>query len=772
MAEGDMNIKLVLEAQNNMSKELQRLQKDLSGANKNMGDFSKVTTEAYNKIQIAWAAAFGAISYGIKRSLDEASRFNNAMIGLKSIVNWTWQDFTKAQKLIDNFTQDGLVQAWDAATALKNLLSRGFSLGDAETILSRLKDSAAFGRQASLELWEAIKWATEGLKNENSILVDNAGVTKNVSVMRKEYAAQLWVWVWSLTTAQKRQAELNGIIRETKFQVGDAAKLSKEYSGQVAAMNAQMTKLRQTAWKALMPVFKELIKSLTPIIEKTAEWISKNPELTKNLILVGWAVTWVVAAIALLGWPVTLAVAWIWALSYAFIKLRAEVQKIDSWSKWFRALGNVVVDMVSSTLPALALLLDTLLRIRWLLWQGGTPGNWTTRVDAVRWWRNSAKKVGGGGSSASELEIPVVPSGWGGSGGKNAAETLKEAVEKSNKDFVELISKRAEQLWSSAKKVADWIKSGFEKQSDAVKQIVKDLVDLESKYKDFGESAKRSLYEVRAAMIDLNSSFTDKLGSRFVDLKNQLETSTDLGTEKVQEIRKEMQLIRDTIGNDAISKAFDIGKLSESEKMIQEWQSKQGALTEKQALLEIQKNAKLWEDLAIRFEEQAGILKAYYTTKDGIEKEVKDKENLALAQEIIDKQTAYTKDYENIKSVLAQTYQAQVEYLASVQSEYDRFSQYMDNQTRRSTEAMIGQYQKLLSVISLVNAKTWGKYTWGISQEYVPTTTVTGSSKSSEGIIINVGWISIANGQDPKVIQMVVQEAVVNAARRLQTWQL
>lgn len=171
-----------------------------------------------------------------------------------------------------------------------------------------------------------------------------------------------------------------------------------------------------------------------------------------------------------------------------------------------------------------------------------------------------------------------------------------------------------------------------------------------------------------------------------------------------------MQLIRDTIGNDAISKAFDASKLSESQKIIQDRQSQQSALTEKQSLLEIQKNAKLGEDLKIRFEEQAGILKAYYTTKEGIEKEVKDKENLALAQEIIDKQTAYTKDYENIKSVLAQTYQAQVEYLASVQSEYDKFSQYMDNQTRRSTEAMIGQYQKLLSVISLVNAKTGGKY--------------------------------------------------------------
>ena len=38
---------------------------------------------------------------------------------------------------------------------------------------------------------EAIKSAAEGIKNENSILVDNAGVTKNLSVIWDEYAASI-----------------------------------------------------------------------------------------------------------------------------------------------------------------------------------------------------------------------------------------------------------------------------------------------------------------------------------------------------------------------------------------------------------------------------------------------------------------------------------------------------------------------------------------------------------------------------------------------------
>jgi hypothetical protein len=41
--------------------------------------------------------------------------------------------------------------------------------------MNRFKDSAAFGRQGALEFGQAIVGATEGIKNGNSALVDNAG---------------------------------------------------------------------------------------------------------------------------------------------------------------------------------------------------------------------------------------------------------------------------------------------------------------------------------------------------------------------------------------------------------------------------------------------------------------------------------------------------------------------------------------------------------------------------------------------------------------------
>lgn len=105
---------------------------------------------------------------------------------------------------MQEYTKDGLIPLADAYTAYKNLSSAGYADDQTQSVLQNLKDSAAFARQGSLTMGEAVKSATEMHKNENSILVDNAGVTKNLSVIWEEYAASIGKGVGSLTAAEKR----------------------------------------------------------------------------------------------------------------------------------------------------------------------------------------------------------------------------------------------------------------------------------------------------------------------------------------------------------------------------------------------------------------------------------------------------------------------------------------------------------------------------------------------------------------------------------------
>ena len=231
------------------------------------GNLKQQVNSCANEVKSAVTSALGSVGkivgtvFAVDKvikftdlSVKAASKMQSAWTGLNSIVTGTGNSFSVAEKFINDFTKDGLMSVEETAAAYKNLLSRGYDTSQIENTLTALKDSAAFGRQASYNLGEAVVGATEGLKNENSILVDNAGVTKNVAKMWEEYANELGVATTSLTQAQKIQAEYNGIMKETRFQVGDAATYTKTYAGQVQMLKASVKQLEVAFGKVVIPI--------------------------------------------------------------------------------------------------------------------------------------------------------------------------------------------------------------------------------------------------------------------------------------------------------------------------------------------------------------------------------------------------------------------------------------------------------------------------------------------------------------------------------------
>lgn len=274
--------------------------------------------DAQTKVAAAATAAFAVIVAAIKSGIDAANEYNNAMVGLKSMADGVGQDFGDLQSAAEDLTADGLMPMADAATALKNLLARGFSTQEAVTMIKRLKDASAFGRQGQLSMGEAVKSATEGLKNENSVLVDNAGVTKNVSVMWKEYAKSIGKSVDDLSIAEKRQAEYNGLLQETAYQVGDAARYAQEYAGKQAALEAATLHVNQALGATAQTALSPLLEAVTPILDAIAQWIEQNPALTAGLVTTAAAGT----ALAVVMFAVVPAVK---MLAKAFWELQASL---------------------------------------------------------------------------------------------------------------------------------------------------------------------------------------------------------------------------------------------------------------------------------------------------------------------------------------------------------------------------------------------------------------------------------------------------------------
>ena len=254
---GEIDLSLILNS-NKFSSQLKNIDAQANTAS------SKISS-SLSKIGKAALAAFSVaavVKWG-KECLNVATETSNAWIGLNSILTGQGKSFDKAKQFINDYISDGLVPLNNAVTAYKNLAARGYSSDQIQKTMIALKNSATFGRQSTYSLGEAVQTASEGLKNENSILVDNAGVTKNVAKMWEDYAKSIGKTTNNLTQQEKIQAEVNGILQETKFQSNDAAIYANTYSGKVAQLSQAFTTMKTAIGNAIQPIAKLFIPIIT-----------------------------------------------------------------------------------------------------------------------------------------------------------------------------------------------------------------------------------------------------------------------------------------------------------------------------------------------------------------------------------------------------------------------------------------------------------------------------------------------------------------------------
>lgn len=292
------------DARSTFNRELKAINTDMVGSQVQISRLGSAANDAFawvgSKLKgdllalgASMAAVFSAVAIKdfVADSKAAAIQQEAAYRGLEAVANHAGVGIGRAMQEAQKLSADGLLSVGDAAKALQNLLSRGYNLDQSIAVINRLKDAAAFNRQANLGLSEAVLTATEGLKNENSVLVDNAGVTKNVAKMWDEYAKSIGSTRDKLTESQKVQAEYTGILKETEAQVGNAEKAAKGLTGSQAELDAKSNELKVTVGTILEPAFISLNKTLA----ETASWFNG---LLKSMTGVGVTVDDVAGNIA------------------------------------------------------------------------------------------------------------------------------------------------------------------------------------------------------------------------------------------------------------------------------------------------------------------------------------------------------------------------------------------------------------------------------------------------------------------------------------------
>ena len=268
---------------------------DATGFNRGMSSFSGGLAKLKGTLKTVGTAIAGAfvpltiaaatlelVKFG-QEGVRASTELTNAMMGLQSIIEGQGRSFQKAKGFLDEYVSDGLIPMTNAVTSYKNLAARGYDDSQIQSVMTALKDASAYSRQSSYSMGEAVQTATEGLKNENSVLVDNAGVTKNVAKMWDDYAKSIGTTAKELTQQQKIQAEVNGIMEETRFQTGDAAKVAGSFSGQLAQLSYHFNELKVAVGDTLIPLLKAVLPLIDDIVQGLT-WVFQKLSLVTQAI--------------------------------------------------------------------------------------------------------------------------------------------------------------------------------------------------------------------------------------------------------------------------------------------------------------------------------------------------------------------------------------------------------------------------------------------------------------------------------------------------------
>jgi len=284
--QNNIDISVLIKLKDQLSGGMKKMATGFQSAGRTLSKSSQKIDSAIRGVSLANLALVAGFAYATKSIVSAASEYERAMLGITSVAESFNISANEATMAAQSLATDGLMSVKDAANGLKNLLATGFSLPQAIELMNAFKDSAAFNRQGTLEFGQAIVGATQGLKNQNSIMVDNAGITKNLSNILKEAGLSASELGNVTSDASVRLALYNGILKEASIFSGDAAKASETFDGKMSALKTSVFNLKVAIGEELLPVVTQFVSGLIVLTEKgnlAVEWLKQNQDAVRIL---------------------------------------------------------------------------------------------------------------------------------------------------------------------------------------------------------------------------------------------------------------------------------------------------------------------------------------------------------------------------------------------------------------------------------------------------------------------------------------------------------
>ena len=165
-----------------VTKDLKDAETDLNGVTNALGQTNAGVVGSFRNLFTSFTAAnlaanaitagITAVKRGFTDSVQAATTYNNAMLGLSSTAASLGQSQDAARQSAKELSSDGLLSVATSANSLKQLMQSGLGLDQAVTLMGRFKDEAAYGRSETISYDQAVGNLAQAYKTNSSELGD------------------------------------------------------------------------------------------------------------------------------------------------------------------------------------------------------------------------------------------------------------------------------------------------------------------------------------------------------------------------------------------------------------------------------------------------------------------------------------------------------------------------------------------------------------------------------------------------------------------------
>lgn len=779
MASQDYTIELLLKANNQLSKELEKIEWQIGKLDKQVNNTNNSVNSAFSKISwfISKWLIIGAITKVTKKIADLGIAMEPIEYSFNRLSQSAWiagDEMLDAMRKASRWTVSDYKLMEQANKAYSLWVVN--SVDDMTTLIdiARLKGKA-FNRTMDEALNDIVTW----LGRTSPLILDNLWITINQAEAQEKYASEIWKTADQLTEAEKKQALVNAVVEEWKRELEAAWEQAETTQDKIARLQTSFTNIATEVWKNVLP-------QINNLFDKMNDWIDENRDTIVAVLNEVMDVVWVAlnnarelvkdvvenvsgifnsAISTISSWvkdSITLIASW---FKDGYDNMEENTRIWLDWMKWDWSDFFYRVQLwITGISDSLSLVMNAI----WSVWKTVTTKwfwkwlfqSWDSRMYDENWekfsrlervwnsfkatWNyikdafkdtretvkeqadklykdiediyvNRVDKITGGGKTKNFTDL-VLWWGWWWWGGWNN-KTLKSTKDaiKEIKDQYELLTYSVDEQYKKIQELNKERKEWYDELSDKFKEADKNVKDL-----------SKSVWDLKQKLADLNKDETSDIATEFVNARKELQ-KMERDYAWIWEVAKQysMEYLENFthwwIGKYDIDALIQYKKYSDEMASVYDWMndSERKAMDEQIAYQE-------WYQSLNGIEK---IKEDYRIKREEIQWELNEKMSALRQEELkraeIDKQmkqyqkewlAAIDKEIVKYWYMVAEKKRYEKEYMDQLEIDYKRQQQMYDDLIRKAKELAKVRSETWWPDWRSTRANGWPVYSW---QQYL-----------------------------------------------------